>query len=572
MAKDMDLLMRIRAQGSQALAELKRVKGAVESVAGGAKSLGHAGAWGVGMLGKSAGFLFAPLKMAAGLSLAASIAVGGMGYKALGASGDIETLRLRLEGVTASQEDANRIFRETMQLSIKSPFDPQELIEARIALINIGQTGEAAITAVGDAAAISQKPMRDLVSALAGMESEPLRRIGVQLKTEAGKYEFTFRDKMQNVRKIAANGIDEARKSLLSIFDVKYGGGMTKFASAWQGITSTLRGNIALGLGDIGNGLMPAAKSFAGAINDRLADAMEKGTLAKWGEKAGEGIQYAFEYASEVAARIRDDWDALSSGGPGKFAEAFRIAANAGAEMFATGLVTYLTAAGDVFTGLGKLIAGGFVEQYLGSDLPGAEALRKNMMGFSAVEIATGRKTSFEGLTPEAQTALAMKRGGIDRGQLFSAGLSKFTEALPDLGSKLMDKWAGIIGKAETGIGALTGTEERTPIDYLIAQRQMQTVQNAGTMPEWAQFGAPKDRVTVAMQRRRRTSTGAETYTQESARTVPAGTYREGQTLPSGATVIHVENLTVKANDAQQMRENIRGAAGVPALAAATSG
>ena len=285
MPPEMDLKQRVLVNGEQALAMYTRIERQIARLSDGAGRVGRSAGGALSAVGKVGGAILAPLRWASvalGGAAAGAIAFGGA---AIASAGNIEALRTRIEGVTATSEEAARVWRETMAMAAASPFETDELVEARIGLLNIGLTGQSALRSVGDAASVTQRGVSDFVGLLAGMETEPLRRIGISLKRDADSFEFTFRDKMQTVRKVTATSMEGAREALLGIFDVKYGGGMAKFASTWKGVTSTLMDNIKIGMAQIGEGMLPAAKAFFGHLNTTIGGWMESGKLEAFGAK-----------------------------------------------------------------------------------------------------------------------------------------------------------------------------------------------------------------------------------------------------------------------------------------------
>jgi len=464
MANDMDLKMRILARGAQAERALKSVQNHVARISRTTTRMAAGARVAFRMFGRAAKLAVAPLKIMAGIGLGLTLTLGALSGKALGAAGDIETLKLRLDGVSSSAKESNRIFAQTMRMSVFSPFEPDQLIDARIGLMNIGLVGKRALRALGDAASITQRPLADLVSVMAALEAEPLRRIGIEAKREAGNFEFTFRNKMQQVKKITAQGIGEAREALISIFEVKYGGGMTRFARAWAGLISTLRGNIKLGLGQFGEGLMPVAKRFVDDINGRLSELIDSGRLRELGEQVAGKIEEAFTFARAVFEHGRAVMDSLVNQDAGAWADAMAKVMTSGAEILATSLVGYLKSMGGVFVGLAKIMSAAFIEDILQLPFMGwtrfkmADTALGKMNNKEKNELFTRLGTNPEEfyqrkLTLEQEVAIAVQ----GRGSLFTRGIEDALAGITTGSTAIAEQAATIMAEALAGIQKAAG-------------------------------------------------------------------------------------------------------------------
>jgi len=218
-------------------------------------------------------------------------AVTGFGAASLKSAADIEKLKLRLEGVTGSAKKADDIFKETYKFFLKSPFELEPLVEARILLEGLGITGSAAFTSVANAAAIMDRDITDVASAVGSMEAEPLRRMGINLNSDGKQFLFEYIDKMGKIHNIASKTRRGAQQELLKIFDIKFGGSIGKLSQTWYGLVSTFEGSMKGAFAEVGAGLLPVFKPILSKINDGIQGAIESGKLQKWGETLGAWIQ-----------------------------------------------------------------------------------------------------------------------------------------------------------------------------------------------------------------------------------------------------------------------------------------
>jgi len=574
MADDMTLKMRILARGSQALRVIGTLNRGVKKFSAGLDRVGPVSRATFGIAARGASLLLKPMKALAGLSLGLGLMFGTLSYRALGAAGDMQALNLRLKGVSATAEQAKQIFAETSKMSILSPYTPEQLVEARIMLMNVGLTGKAALTAVGDAGSITQRDLVDLVSTVTSLETEPLRRLGIEAKKAGEIYSFTFRDKMQQVQKVTATGVDAARKKMLSIFSVKYGGGMAEFANAWKGATSTLSGLLKMAAADFGDGLMPVATDFVQGMSDKLAALIESGKLKELGAQVADKLMLAWEYGKDVLAYSAEVMKALrkdSEAIPGVLNDGMSTAG----QILAVSLVAYLQAAGAVFSGLGHLIAAAFLE----------EALQMKGMGRQRM---TGAIDSLKTMTDE-EAAAFKERTGVAVPEL-ARTQAKYTGA-KDSGSRLyVRKWLKEIGPENEA--ALSGVmrqkhlsqgaasfrkkipETVTTVKLAVAELTKGFSDRTGAaagMPTFDQFRAGRKADAAAAAHEEKTNplmanvrlrrfvgsdnTGNRKH-KDSTAIAPQGMFEKGEKR-AGGTVISIGNLTIRANDAKRMQDEI---------------
>ena len=244
----------------------------------------------------------------AGLLATAFAVKGGVG--ALRAAGEYETLKLRLEGVVGSAEKAKSIFSEIFNFSTVTPFDPRELVDADITLRSFGSGGVDALKSVGNAAAVAGRDMADIVAAVAGLESEPLRRLGITLKNSlgsGGKAVFSFLDKSGKTVELVADTFADARKKLLETFDIRFGGSLSGLSASLFGIVSTVKGNLGAAAAAFGNGLLGPAKEFLLIMNKALVGLRETGALAAVGKFFGDAatkLLGAFKSGEDLGPKL----------------------------------------------------------------------------------------------------------------------------------------------------------------------------------------------------------------------------------------------------------------------------
>ena len=187
--------------------------------------------------------------------------VAGVGAAAIKSSFDFEYIKLRLEAVYGSAKKANSVFEETFELFRKSPLMLEPLVKARILLQSIGQGGMGALRSVAQAAVAMGKDIVEVSQAVASMELEPLRKMGLEIRRVQDKGVITFMDRMGKKVKVVGNSVDELRQQLMKAFNVKFGGFLGKASKTGVGLWSTLVGNAKVALGRLGDPFREMVKS-----------------------------------------------------------------------------------------------------------------------------------------------------------------------------------------------------------------------------------------------------------------------------------------------------------------------
>jgi len=226
-----------------------------------------------------------------------TIAMGALVGLTIKESASFETLKLRLKTVTGSAKEAEKVFNSLFKLSIGTQFTPKELIDAGILLRAFGQEGEDAVLAIGEAAAAMTKPIKDVAAVIGSLETEPLRRLGIEFEKVGTKGTATFRDKLGNEMSKTADGIDELRKMLLDVFSIKFGGTLKEASRTITGLLSTLKGHLQISFATVGDEISAVFKVFLDKLNSILVKFREDGTFKRLGEALEE---FAIQFSAAV--------------------------------------------------------------------------------------------------------------------------------------------------------------------------------------------------------------------------------------------------------------------------------
>lgn len=195
------------------------------------------------------------------------VTLAGAGLKI---AGTFDQVNIRLRTVMGTVEQANVAFKETFDLFVRSPQYLMPLVEARTLLESFGVGGAAELRSVADAAAIMGRDVRHVALALGSMETRPLRRLGIDAHKAGESFTFNFQNKAGKALKVTARGLEQARRAVLKILNIKFGGGLEEMAKTWTGAMSTFIGAsqavIHKAMGPLKDALIPILMG----INNRL--------------------------------------------------------------------------------------------------------------------------------------------------------------------------------------------------------------------------------------------------------------------------------------------------------------
>lgn len=579
-SEQMELMIKIRAQGQEAAAQLKRIeermgriKSAGVSAGAGLKTAFEWAGKGGHLAARGVHAVLAPLGwMAKGLT-AAGAAAAAFGALTVKASGDMEMLRLRLDGVAASAEESKRIFQDVKELGIASPFSDKEMAEAAIALRQFALYSRQNLQTISDTATVAQRDMQEVVMAIVGMEAEPLRRLGIQFSAAGGSFTAQYRTKLGEVKSETAKTRDEASQMLVDIFKTRFGGAAGAFATSWKGVTSTLTGALEQGMARVGDGLRKRLAGAVGGLNDRLGALIESGRLDAIGERIGAALEDGVDKARAAFETI----SVLSE--KNSFGTMMAEGAAGAAEIMARGFFEYLRAGYGVIEGIFRAAFGVVLQEYRSSDLPGAKIARqkyakellekmspsdavrygipKDVIGqypypWPGVEdrARENKIKYFTKFAAEDKAEWISKASAQQTGDMFSSGVRSSVAAIAEAGPRLK----AIVG--EVSQRRLENVERTTGYDVAsMYEANLERIRAGKTKPEPVQIEAPVQRVRAAWPLRDTAGNVQEAGAREAV--FEGSGYKRGQRLPSGAIVVNVQNLTVRANSPQELKERI---------------
>lgn len=219
-------------------------------------------------------------------TLSADLVLGGMkavgsafiamGADAIQSAAQIEGLKSQLTTLTGSAGDAGAILKDLQEFSASTPFQLPGLAESTKKLLSFGVAQEdiiGTLTELGDVAAGSGADLQDLTLIFGQIQAQG-KLTGerfLQLQERAIPIGPAIA-KTMNVSEKAVRGLITAGKVTAEQFNAAFasmsqsGGqfyeGMIRQSKTFDGVMSTLGDNIGLVSADIGDGLLPTAKTL----------------------------------------------------------------------------------------------------------------------------------------------------------------------------------------------------------------------------------------------------------------------------------------------------------------------
>lgn len=213
--------------------------------------------------------------------------VGGAAFTTgLQTSINLEAYRTMLETATNDFEKTNKLMRNAEQLSISTPFSPEEVIQATATLESYRIDSEKWLAMIADAAGATNTTMEQATEAvkdiLSKNEFESMENLGVskEMIIEAAEKKYG-KNKVFN-KQGQVKDQEKLQIVLEEIMVSKFDGGAEKLSQTVRGLWSTITGSVNMGLAKIlgmENGLIKT-----GSILDIIKNKMQliSEVLLKW--------------------------------------------------------------------------------------------------------------------------------------------------------------------------------------------------------------------------------------------------------------------------------------------------
>ena len=236
-----------------------------------------------------------------GMSKAFTVPLGILGGVALKAAADLETLETSLSVMTGSAEKGKAIMKDLAEFTAKTPFQLEGVGNTAKQLLAFGFTTEQVKTNLqflGDAAAGSGNDLGSLgqifgqISAAGKLTGERLNQlqeravpIGSALAKSMGVAESSIKE-MVSKGQISFTDFEKAFKSLSTEGGI-FEGAMIKQSATLAGVFSTLKDNVQLALGELGQEI---SKAFdLKKVTADLISGIQK--VTKWFSNLDEGTK-----------------------------------------------------------------------------------------------------------------------------------------------------------------------------------------------------------------------------------------------------------------------------------------
>lgn len=229
------------------------------------------------------------IKSALKWGAATATLVGGAAFTTgLQTSINLEAYRTMLETATKDFEKTNKLMRNAEQLSISTPFSPEEVIQATATLESYGIDSEKWLSMIADAAGATNTTMEQATEAvkdiLSKNEFESMENLGIskEMIIEAAEKKYGKNKVFNKQGQVRDKQEEKLQIVLEEIMISKFDGGAEKLSQTVRGLWSTITGSVNMGLAKIlgmENGLIKT-----GSILDIIKNKMQliSEVLLKW--------------------------------------------------------------------------------------------------------------------------------------------------------------------------------------------------------------------------------------------------------------------------------------------------
>lgn len=525
--KEMTLRMRIEANARQAIAQVRALDHEIQRFSGGLKAFGSTAGATFSAVGTGVGLVLKPLEVAVKAAATLTAGLAALGGAALKAAADDQELVDRLSMVYGSADEAKKKFEELERIGRTSPFPVEELVNASIVLKQYGMDGRRELGAVANAARVTKTAVGDMAMMISAMQVRGLKKFGIEVDEKDGVFLIKWKDRMGKMQALVKAGADEARKALVDVMAMKGGTGFSP--RTFNEFVSMLKNNIDQVFAGFGTPLLEGATAFVDKLAKGLTELIESGKLEKWGKAAADWLIAAFAWGSVVAKDIAEIFRGLTENG--NFGQALNVLMTAAGTTIAVALGNYIATMGDVFAAIGKIIASAFYDELVAL-IPGIMKLA--------------------GKVP----------GGIEGGT--KAFMSSWNQNPVD---RLKSTWKGVQQGAEEGGSTSAGLGE-----FLTYGLRAKSVENRRAL-----WNSAMDNMRTGVERMGPETMGAvgNIWTDAGKQlrgisgTPASKPFAERVEAERKSIMISIQNLSVNANDTEQMSRELLQSAALPSLSVA---
>lgn len=263
------------------------------------------------------------------LTAVAVTATGGFALKTgLETAFNLEAYRTQLETATKDTERTTKLIRKAQELSIATPFTPEEAIQSTAKMEALGVDSEKWLKMVADMAGATNKEMEQATEALIDMlskqEFEGIEEFGINKEMIVNKANEMFgKNKVFKKSGELRKGKDADMQVVIeTIMKEKFDGGSDKLSKTIKGVWSTIVGATGMALAKIfgmedglikTGSMLDMLRKKLQMVADKLIEWQNDGTLDEIAQKFTETFSKVIDTVVEVYNYLKDNKETIAS-------------------------------------------------------------------------------------------------------------------------------------------------------------------------------------------------------------------------------------------------------------------
>lgn len=263
------------------------------------------------------------------LTAVAVTATGGFALKTgLETAFNLEAYRTQLETATKDTERTTKLIRKAQELSIATPFTPEEAIQSTAKMEALGVDSEKWLKMVADMAGATNKEMEQATEALIDMlskqEFEGIEEFGINKEMIVNKANEMFgKNKVFKKSGELRKGKDADMQVVIeTIMKEKFDGGSDKLSKTIKGVWSTITGATGMALAKIfgmedglikTGSMLDMLRKKLQMVADKLIEWQNDGTLDEIAQKFTETFSKVIDAVIEVYNYLKDNKETIAS-------------------------------------------------------------------------------------------------------------------------------------------------------------------------------------------------------------------------------------------------------------------
>lgn len=263
------------------------------------------------------------------LTAVAVTATGGFALKTgLETAFNLEAYRTQLETATKDTERTTKLIRKAQELSIATPFTPEEAIQSTAKMEALGVDSEKWLKMVADMAGATNKEMEQATEALIDMlskqEFEGIEEFGINKEMIVNKANEMFgKNKVFKKSGELRKGKDADMQVVIeTIMKEKFDGGSDKLSKTIKGVWSTITGATGMALAKIfgmedglikTGSMLDMLRKKLQMVADKLIEWQNDGTLDEIAQKFTETFSKVIDTVVEVYNYLKDNKETIAS-------------------------------------------------------------------------------------------------------------------------------------------------------------------------------------------------------------------------------------------------------------------